>query len=118
MASTRNKNSPGNYELEQRGMALQKDYALFENGSGAKAHTMNFPGHGLLTGRYAPSSLSQNACDIESFLYGIGSSNLVKPKEPVTGQIYEIASLNIAPRPPRIIDAPFQHESDQRPSME
>lgn len=106
MASTRNKNTSGNYQLEQLEKYKQANYQVFENGSCAKASTTNLPGNGLLTGRIASSSLSNNYCDIESFLYGIGSTNLVKPSENLVANIYEIDSLNIIKKPPVIVD-PF-----------
>ena len=77
MASTRNKNTPGNYELEQNNMATMREYELYQG------HTFHeqtcFPGNGLLPCKF-PLQLFHNNCDIESELLGINSTNLVKPQ--------------------------------------
>jgi hypothetical protein len=118
MSSTRNKNQPENYNLEIFSKQKQMKYKLYENGSNSKAYTTHLPGNGLLTGRIASSSLSENYCDVESFLYGIGSTNLVNRKEKVVGNLYEMDNLNIINRPPMIIDRPFVQEMNQRPLFE
>ena len=93
MSSTRDRNNPSNYELEQQALKKQADYLTYIHSSSGKPLKTRFPGNGLLTGRIAASELSANACDIESFLYGIGTTNLVKSKPPPVGQIRELESL-------------------------
>ena len=78
MASTRNKNTPGNYRLEQYSLNQNIDWKLYEHSSCGRATQTNLPGNGILTGRMSNNELSNNACDIESYLRGIGSTNLVE----------------------------------------
>jgi hypothetical protein len=118
MSSTRNKNEQGNYDLEILSKRKQMEYYLYENGASSKAYDTYLPGDGLLTGRIPSSVLSQNFCDIESVLYGIGSTNLVNRKEQVVANLFEMNNLNIINKPPMIIDKPFVQESNQRPLFE
>jgi hypothetical protein len=77
MASTRSKNTPGNYDLEQHDMFKMRKYELYQG------HVFNdqtcLPGRGLLPARL-PTQLFEDNCDIESELRGIGATNLVDPK--------------------------------------
>jgi hypothetical protein len=115
MASTRSKNTQGDYVLEQRNNTLISQYSAYENSSyGAPVNT-HFSGDGLLMGRIAPTKLSDNSCDIESQLFGIGSTNLVIPKEPVHPILKPIQSLSIADRIPLLIPEPLVVEKNQRP---
>lgn len=115
MASTRNKNTEGNYKLEQFSLNKQSEYKTYIHSQSGKPVETHFPGNGLLTGRVAPTELSRNACDIESFLYGIGTTNLVEPKTAPVGQIYELSSLNIMKKLPVILPSPLVVDGHQRP---
>jgi hypothetical protein len=113
MASTRNKNSTGDYKLEQRqntGILAYSEYTY-----SSKPVETHFPGNGLLTGRMAPMNLSSNACDIETQLFGIGSTNLVSPKEYINPDIKPLQSLNVIDRLPILIPTPLVVEHNQRP---
>jgi hypothetical protein len=115
MASTRNRNCPGDYALEQaqnKGICRYSEYG--HSAYGYPMETM-LPGDGLLQGRVAPTKLSGNSCDIESQLFGIGSTNLVKPKEPVTPDIHPLLSLNMIHRIPVLIPQPLVVAKEQRP---
>lgn len=107
MSFTNNKNFIGNYTLEQEALKKQEEYLLFKNSSNGVAASTYLPGNGLLQGRVAPLPLTDFSCDIESFLYGIGSTNLVKERtniynnldiEREAGYIKNTMSLNIIPR--------------------
>lgn len=115
MASTRNKNTPGNYQLEQFGKLKQADYLTYIHSQSGRAAQTHFPGNGLLSGRYAPTELSYNPSDIESFLYGIGSTNLVTPLEQPIAQIKQLQTLNIMDKTPLILPNPLVIEPHQRP---
>jgi hypothetical protein len=80
MASTRNKNSLFNYNLEQENNVFSNNYLLYEHASSGKSYTNNFAGNGLLHGRMHSNLLSTNSTDIESMLYGINSTNLENPQ--------------------------------------
>jgi hypothetical protein len=115
MSSTRNKNSIGNYELEQFSIYKSHIHTTFVNGPFGKAIQTHFPGDGLLPGRVSHAELNHNACDIESFLYGIGTTNLVKPFVEPSYQPKNIQSLNIIDKIPLIIPKPLIIEGNQRP---
>ena len=115
MASTRNKNTPGNYESEQVSLNQQKDWLLYEHGAGGRTQTTYLAGNGLLAGRHGPDQLSSNATDIESFLYGVGSTNLVNPQGPVVPLMTPIKSLNIFQKGPVYVPKPLVVERGQRP---
>lgn len=115
MASTRNKNSIGDYSLEQYTFNKQCSYLTYENGPSGKASQTHLPGNGLLTGRVAHTELCRNYTDVESFLYGIGSTNLVTPLAPPVAEIRGLKSLNIMDKTPLIIPEPLNIQSNQRP---
>jgi hypothetical protein len=82
MASCRNKNTQGDYNLQQRNYESSKEYTLYQHSQyGTAAHTQ-MPGNGLMPGSIPWTELSHNAPDTESFLFGIGSTNLTKPRPP------------------------------------
>lgn len=113
MASTRNKNSIGDYQHEIRSYTNASNYMTYEQSG--KAPTNHFAGDGLLMGRMAPENLSSNACDIESQLFGIGSTNLVNPKKHVQPKFHDVKSLNMIDRLPLVIPEPLIVEKNQRP---
>lgn len=79
MASTRSKNTPGDYATQQSENTHTVDYNLY---SGYNYHDRTgFAGDGLLPGKY-PLQLFNDNCDVESELFGIGSTNLVEPRTP------------------------------------
>jgi hypothetical protein len=113
MASTRNKNTPGDYKLEQLQHEKNMNYNTYQS-YGVPIMT-TYAGDGLLMGRMAPENLTNNACDIESQLRGIGSTNLVNPQSEVQPQMKDIQSLNICEKIPMILPTEFNHLENQRP---
>jgi hypothetical protein len=79
MSATRNKNWIGNYCLEQRQYKGQERYALYENSSHGYAFDTRLPGNGFNPGQIPGNQLSSNSVQVESFLFGINSTNLVDP---------------------------------------
>jgi hypothetical protein len=117
MSSTRNKNDRGNYIAEERGREDQRLYSLYKNQPNGQAVTTNFAGDGLLGGQIGPMALSRNFADIDSFLKGTGSTNLVSPMNPIEPQLRELESLSIIDRIPLIMPRQFRHDSQQRPLL-
>jgi hypothetical protein len=115
MASTRNKNTPGDYRFEQQSIQKQSEYKTYIHGPAGESTQTYFPGDGLVGGRFAPTLLSNNACDIESYLYGIGSTNLVNPLPELTPNIKSLQSLNIIQKTPLLFPNPLIVEPNQRP---
>jgi hypothetical protein len=84
MASTRNRNAPQNYCLEVREDKQALERQLYRNGANGLAVDTKLAGFGLVQGRMPWSTMSRNPVDVESALFGIGSTNLVTPQAPVT----------------------------------
>jgi len=117
MSSTRNKNDRGNYIAEERGREDQRLYSLFKNQGNGQAVSTHLPGDGLLAGQIGPMGLSRNFADIDSYLKGIGSTNLVTPMNPVEPQLRNLESLSIIDRIPVILPTPLHHDTKQRPLL-
>ena len=83
MASTRNRNSEGDYQAQQKSLQLQFDNMTYTNQGNGAAFSTHFAGDGLLMGRMGSIPLSNNFVDVESHLHGTGSTNLVTPMKPV-----------------------------------
>ena len=115
MASTRNKNTMGDYHLEQRAFESNVQYNTYI--PYGKAETSLYAGDGLVGGRKANTELSYNAHDIESYLRGIGSTNLVMPKIDPVLQAKTLQSLNIIDRVQLILPEPLAVKKDQRPYL-
>jgi hypothetical protein len=117
MASTRSKNNEGDYRLEQNVNSGSCDYLTCQKNNYGNPTTSYFAGNGLLQGRVAPSNLSSNPYDIESQLFGIGTSNMVKPKPSVKPVIHDLNSLNICDRLQTMVPEPLIVEKGQRPNI-
>lgn len=115
MASTRSRNTPGNYVSEQQINTQHNDYMSFEKSSfyGTVPATY-FPGQGLVGMKTAGLNLASNSADIESQLFGIGSTNLVSPQMPIAPDVYALNSLNVAYKAPVILPAAFAPVPNQR----
>jgi hypothetical protein len=116
MASTRNKNTPGDYKAERNINNNTVDYYTNHKNSYGVPNTTYYPGDGLLQGRVASENLSHNNIDIETQLFGIGSTNLVHHKINQLPELKPLQSLSIINRPPIIIPEPLIIHKDQRPS--
>lgn len=115
MASTRNKNTPGNYCLDQRQNVEIETWQLYTNGANGVAYDTRLPGNGLNPGQMTYNCLSHNPADIESFLFGINSTNLVKPAGPLTPELKCLQTANIFKTSPVIMPIPQAISKDQRP---
>ena len=115
MASTRNKNTPINYNLEQGAYRSYRQQLLYHNSSNGEAYTTQFAGNGLIQGPMPWNKLSHNAADVESFLLGIDSTNLVKPKGAFVPEIAYISSAHIFEKPIVYMPDPLVVERFQRP---
>lgn len=90
MSSTRNKNNINDYKQEKYENNKIRDYLLYRN-----TNEVNIPGNGLMPGKIPSIEFSKNACDIESDLRGIGSSNLEIINEKITPNLNDLRTLNI-----------------------
>ena len=115
MASTRNKNSPGDYKLEKKAIIEQGLYPTYINSSYGIAQTTYFPGDGLCGAKVPTTELSENWCDIETQLFGIGSNNLENPKSIVVPEFKNLKSLNVIDKIPILIPKPLTTNTSERP---
>ena len=69
MASTRNINTPGNYYLEQKQYKENEGYTMYSNSQYGAAYNTQLPGNGVNPGQIPWNQLSNNAVQIESFLF-------------------------------------------------
>ena len=114
MASTSMKNTHGNYALEQLGNSRQFDFNIYQHSAYGQATQVNLPGDGLLPARMTNLELANNPEDIESFLFGIGSTNLVDPKPKFVASLKERASLAVYKKPDVILPRPLTVHNNQR----
>lgn len=117
MASTRNKNTPINYSLEEARYKNFETYNLYKNGSGGEAVHTNLAGDGVLQGAVPWNKLSHNPADVESFLFGIGSSNLVNPMKHFTPELIKNESIPFFKKAPTYMPDPLIVEKSQRPGF-
>ncbi len=117
MASTRNRNTPGNYCLEQKRYAGMIQWNLYENGSSGRAVDDKLAGNGLNPGQMPWDSLSGNPADIESFLRGIGSTNLVQRAPDLTPELKRLDSAHVFQKSPVIMPIPQAIAKHQRPDL-
>ena len=116
MTSTRNVNTFGNYELEQKEFRRFQNYNLDTTLSYGEPYSPAIP-----SGGSAPPSkinrtvLSSNSIDIESALRGIGSTNLVKPQFPTIPQLTSLNRVEFFKRSPVIMPAKLEISNTERP---
>ena len=115
MASTRNRNTPGNYCLEQKQYQHFENYTLYPNSQYGAAYNTRLPGTGLLPAQIPWNKLSYNAADTESFLFGINSTNLVNPAPALTPELKCLQSANLFETNPVIMPVPQAIPKNQRP---
>jgi hypothetical protein len=115
MASTRNRNTPGNYCLEQREYKGSEQYTLYKNSQYGQAYDTKLAGNGLNPGQMPWNTLSYNAPDVESFLFGINSTNLVKPAPVFVPELKCLKSSNVFDKGPTFVPEPLVIEKNQRP---
>jgi hypothetical protein len=115
MASTRNINTRGNYNLEQNQYKHSENYTLYPNSQYGSAYNTRWAGDGLLPGQIPGNKLSYNAPDTESFLFGINSTNLVNPAPCFVPEIAKLDSVNVFEKKVVFIPEPLVLHKNQRP---
>lgn len=114
MASTRNKNMAAEYAVEKQRYAAYQSYHI--NPVRNEPPTPYLAGYGLIQQGMHGSFLSHNHVDIESDLFGIGSTNLEKTYVPPIPQYKSLQSVNIVPIPEKApLPESLYIEPGQRP---
>ena len=115
MASTRNINTPGDYCLQQREFQQNMNYTLYTNSQYGAAYNTRLAGNGLNPAQIPWNKLSHNAPDIESFLFGINSTNLVNPTPCFHPELKKLDSVNVFEKGTVFMPEPLVVRKDQRP---
>ena len=114
MTSTRDKNSTGNYCLEQKSLKQIRNNLAFYNSPNGHAYDPAFPE--LYMPSHMPSDiLSNNPTDIESSLFGIGTNNLVNPNPEVVPSLRNLPTVSFFSRQPIILPKTIYSDNNQRP---
>ena len=115
MTSTRNINTKGNYRLETERDQKYLNYETYANSQNGEAYTTTLPALGYNPSHMPRQVFSNNSVDIESALFGINSTNMVIPQEPVVPQLKTIKTVEIFKTPKLIMPKEFNPEKNQRP---
>lgn len=117
MASTRNINTPGNFGAHQKSNRIFRDYLMYQHGSDGCAYKTELPGFGFNPAQLPANKLSSNSTDIETFLLGINSTNLVNPAPPLHPKFNCLSSANLIEEKPVLMPEPFALTKNQRPKI-
>ena len=115
MASTRNKNTAINYQQEIGHYQSAHRNVMYAHASHGSAYDTKWAGNGLNPGQMPWTTLSHNPADIESFLFGINSTNLVNPAPPLRPELTCLKSVNLIKMPNTIMPVPLVVSKTQRP---
>jgi hypothetical protein len=115
MASTRNINSRGDYNLEQLHYGLSRNYNGYLHASQGRAYKLSIPEIGYNPSGMPRDTLSKNPIEIESMLFGINSTNLVTPRKPIKPELKQIPTSKFFDRLPVPMPKPLVVEHNQRP---
>tara|TARA_Y100000389_G_C17471266_1_gene531332 strand:+ start:19194 stop:19553 length:360 start_codon:yes stop_codon:yes gene_type:complete len=115
MASTRNNNTLGNYCLQSTAITNQRQHSEFINSPAGAAHNPGIPLIGSLPSTMPASLFSKNPIEIESSLFGIGSTNLVCPSLPVTPYLTPLPTKQFFKMPKVISEPKCLDYGPQRP---
>ena len=115
MASTRSKNTPGNYKLEQSVNDLSSKYDLYKYSQHGQAYNPSIPSIGFFPNAISRETLSTNPIEIESALFGINSTNLVEPKPNTIAHLKTLPRKDFFERPQMIMPKNLVIENNQRP---
>ena len=113
MSSTRNKNTSGDYYLEQKQSTHILDNRVYQHRR--VAYNNALPCAGINVGSIPNTELASNATDIESRLYGINSSNLVNPQKQLRPDIKSMPDVAFFERHQIFVPEPLVIENNQRP---
>jgi len=117
MASTRNSNSAIDYKQQcNRNAHLVSYLSSPHYGTPGAIH---LSGNGLNHSRLPLDALSSNALDTESFLFGIGSTNLVTPAPAFVAQpnVDRLVPTHLFVNRPVIMPDPMAVATNQRPNF-
>lgn len=115
MASTRNKNTPSDYRLQQKSYKLSREWIDYNHSSYGQAYDNAMPAFGITPSHMPRSILSSNSIDIETKLFGINSTNLVSPDTPVNPALNNLPEISFFNTLPMIMPEKMVVSNIQRP---
>lgn len=115
MASTRSRNTPGNYKLEQTINKSSSNYDLYKYSQHGPAYEPAIPSIGFFPNAMSREALSANPIEIESALFGINSTNLVEPKPNTIARLKSLPRKDFFNRTSMIMPDKLVIEDNQRP---
>ena len=83
MTSTRNRNTLIDYKLETKINSQINEHSLYLHSANGRPISECIPSVGYTPSHMSNYALSNNPVDIESNLFGIGSTNLISQNKPV-----------------------------------
>ncbi len=115
MSSTRNKNTPNDYCLQQDIYGNSLKYNEYKYASTGRAYDNAIPCVGITPSHMPREAFSHNSVEIESSLFGINSTNLVNPQAPIHPQLKQLPEKSFFERLPMYMPEPLVVERNQRP---
>ena len=113
MASTRLRNLPGDYKIQERNKATAREWLAYDY----KTNSSILPNAGINMGRMPASNLSNNQADIDSFLKGTYFNNLDDPRRGFTPRIKKVREVSYFEKDPIIMPEQLIVERNQRPEI-
>ena len=115
MSSTRNINTPGNYNLERmQDNTTFQEVMYTHNSYGRAVHAALPCGGNAPPSRLSNYNLSHNPVAVESQLFGIGSTNLVEPRPIIQNQAKKLPNVTFFYRNNIIMPNKLVVEKNQR----
>ena len=115
MASTRNNNTQGDYCLQQRSYTDSLNYTEYKNSQVGRAYQNAIPCMGITPSHMPREAFSKNSVEIESSLFGINSTNLVNPQQPIVPELIKLPEVSYFKKIPMFIPEPLVVQKNQRP---
>lgn len=115
MASTRNKNTRNNYAIELNKSIHTQEYLLTPEYG--QAQNTACPGNGLGAARIPRTQMSGNPIDIETFLFGIGASDLTKDVPVLNADLTCLPTHDIFKNPDPVLAPTIVASVTQRPQF-
>ena len=115
MASTRNKNTRNDYAIELNKSIHTQEYLL--TGDYAQSNATACPGNGLGGAHLPRAQMSHNPIDIETFLFGIGSTDLTKDVPVLDANLKCLPTHDIFAKAPTVVPHKFVSNTTQRPQF-
>jgi hypothetical protein len=115
MTSTRNKNTPSDYNIRNKAYDKSREWIEYTHSSNGKAYETFLPNLGFNPSYMHRSEFSSNSIDIETSLFGINSTNLVKPAAKTIPHLKTIPYFNYFENTPLIMPEKLVVQRFQRP---